>query len=400
MSIKYNTSRILTFLSVYVIFTGLAKLLHSDISIIIYGWALLIIALNTLYVFSKYKFFDHTMLSIFILMIFFTIVNLLINQMGVIDAIKIIGTQMFFFIGSVALIKNPILLTNQKSKFHLLILLGVPVLILMLQMTNILVSKADEELSSIFVNKNNAVVYFIALGPVLYYIGVKKKYILFYLIITVLLFKTLGALVALSIASFILYFRPTLKTFFYSAIVLFITSLALWLLGKSGLPILDRFTDVYISTSKLLAHHSFAEIRRMSFGTMVEITGSQDLSFLFRIQHWIDILYYFINAPFYNQLFGIGLNNIPNVSKIKLVAHNDWLKIVVELGVFYFILFISFMLIAIRQIAKQDRFLALFFLTILIYFFTENLLGNFLAISIFYYFLGLYYSNSKRGLTL
>jgi hypothetical protein len=333
-------------------------------------------------------------------MIIFTIINLLINQMGVIDAIKIIGTQMFFFIGSTAFIQNPTVLKYKKSKLHLLILLGIPILILVLQMTNILATKADEELSSIFVNKNNAVVYFIALGPVLYFIGVKKIYILLYLIMTVLLFKTLGALVALSIASFILYFRPTLKTLFYSTIVLLISSLTLWLLSKSGLPILDRATEVYVSTSKLFMHHSFSEINRMSFGTMVELTGSHDLSLLFRIKHWINILTYYANAPFYNQLFGIGLENIPNVAKMKLVAHNDWLKILVELGVFYFILFISFMLIAIRKIAKQDRFVALFFLTILIYFFTENLVNNFLAMSFFYYFLGLYYTNSKRGLSI
>lgn len=403
MAINYNINYVLNLLCIYVLLMATTKVLKFDIyvSVIIYIFASMIIVLNSIFMLSKYKYLDKTMLLLFLVMIFLIVVNILINQMGTIEAIKILGTQMFFFIGSTTLIQNELPPTRTVTKYQLFILIGVPIAVVVLQMLHFIeVQSTTRELSSIFINKNNAVVYFIVLAPYLYFLNLKNKFILLYLIVAVFLFKTLGAFVALFMASVMIYFRPTLKSLIYSIFMIFVLSIVLFLAAKSELPIVERFINVYTVTNELFDYYSYAEITQLSFGEVVELTGSTDLSSFFRVIHWIDIFTYYCNAPFYNELFGIGLDNIKNIAHINVPAHNDWLRMLVEIGLFYFILFLIFILLVLKQIAKRDRIVTLFFLTVLIYFTSENLIDNFPAMSFFYYFLGLNYTNSKKRIRL
>jgi len=385
-----------------VLLLALGKTLSIDISLITYILALFIITINSAFFTFKYKYFDRNIYLIFISMVLIMIVNIIINNTGAVDAIKIIGTQMFFFVGSTFLIQNKLALKRKVVINKLLILMGFPITVLVLQILNIIHDQSsegplNEPMSSIFVNKNNAVVYFITLSPLLYFLKFNKKIIILYLILIVILFKTLGAVSALFLAWCLIYFRPTLKSFIYIIFMVIVISFFAFLSAKIELPIVERLINAYTLCEQLLDNYSFYQISEMSFGDVALMTGSADISLFFRIIHWIDIFTYYCNAPLYNEIFGIGLGNIQNITKLNLVAHNDWLKILVELGLFYFILFFTFIVLVFKKIVKRDRLAALFFFTVLIYFISENIMGNFIAMSFFYYFLGINYAKSKNG---
>jgi len=407
VTVKYNTDFVLSFLCAYVLLMATGKAFNLDLSNFIYIFCVIIIISNTIFLLYRYKYLDKFILSLFLIIIILIAVNILINSIGYIDLIKITGTQMFFFIGTLSAIKEKS--TSTKTKYQLLILMGVPLIIVLLQMLHFIDSQPSEGLtndfsdvgiSSIFVNKNNAIFYFIALAPFLYFLNYNKKFIFLYLIFMALLFNTLGAVVALFMASAIVYFRLSLKSLVFSICITIILSIGVFLIARIGSPTIERLTNVYTVTNQLLNTYYFSEITDLNFGEVVQLTGSTDLSLFFRIIHWLDIFIYYCNAPFYNELFGIGVDNIQNITKIQLVAHNDWLKMLVEIGFLYFITYLIFILVVLKNIAKRDRMVTLFFITILIYLFSENLITNFLSMSLFYYFLGLNYKKSKRHFQL
>lgn len=407
MTVKYNTDFVLSFLCAYVLLMATGKALNLDMSTFIYIFCLIIMISNTIFLLHKYKYLDKNLILFFLIIIILTVVNVLVNNMGYIELVKIIGTKMFFFIGTLSVIKKKS--TSTKTKYQLLILMGAPLIIVILQMLHFIDSQSSEGLSndfsdvgisSIFVNKNNAIFYFIALAPFLYFLDYNKKFIFLYLIFMALLFNTLGAVVALFMASAIVYFRLSLKSLVFSIFIIITLSIVVFLLAKIGSPTIERLINAYTISIQLFNTYSFSEITELNFGEVVQLTGSTDLSLFFRIIHWLDIFYYYCNAPFYNQLFGIGVDNIQNISKIKLVAHNDWLKMLVEIGFLYFITYLIFILVVLKNIAKIDRMVTLFFITILIYLFSDNLITNFLSMSLFYYFLGLIYKKSNRHFQL
>ena len=407
MTVKYNTDFVLSFLCAYVLLMATGKALNLDMSTFIYIFCLIIMISNTIFLLHKYKYLDKNLILFFLIIIILTVVNVLVNNLGYIELVKIIGTKMFFFIGTLSVIKKKS--TSTKTKYQLLILMGAPLIIVILQMLHFIDSQSSEGLSndfsdvgisSIFVNKNNAIFYFIALAPFLYFLDYNKKFIFLYLIFMALLFNTLGAVVALFMASAIVYFRLSLKSLVFSIFIIITLSIVVFLLAKIGSPTIERLINAYTISIQLFNTYSFSEITELNFGEVVQLTGSTDLSLFFRIIHWLDIFYYYCNAPFYNQLFGIGVDNIQNISKIKLVAHNDWLKMLVEIGFLYFITYLIFILVVLKNIAKIDRMVTLFFITILIYLFSDNLITNFLSMSLFYYFLGLIYKKSNRHFQL
>lgn len=396
---KYNTRLILIFFSLYVIVLAFGKILQSNFSAITYALALTMIFLNTIIFIQNFRSFNFGSLYLFLLMLILSVINILLNQSGISDLIKIIGSQLFFFVGSAHFLthKNKLFKINTSQKLLTLVLLVVPTIILLLQMMNIIHETELYKLSSIFINKNNAVVYFIALAPLLTYLGYSKKIVFIYLLFTVLLFKTLGAILAVTVALILLYVKFSPKTIFYTIFALILGTLIFYIGTILHIPSVTRLYDLFIASNKLLTYYTIDEISQMSFGKMVSITGSQDLSFFFRLKHWLDILNYYIHAPFYNQIFGIGLERIQEITHLKLVAHNDWLKMLVELGFIYPILYVIFVFRNIKQISKNDSFAGIFFLTTLIYFFSENLINNFLAMSLFYYFFGYYTTKSLES---
>lgn len=391
-NISYSIQSILFLLSMYVITLSINKIISIDLAAITYLLALIIIILNVLFISSRYIKIEKKILFLYFISLVLVSFNLLINQMGFTEILKIIGSQLFLLVGMLS--NNDHIINNTKKRIYIIILVFIPISILLLELLNLI--HHQFELSSIFVNKNNAILYFISLAPFLYYFNLKKTTLLIYILVMVVLFKTMGALIALIISITYIYKKINLKTLFYfisiSLIILFIF---IWLKNANYTSI-DRIFNMIDIIYKLLTKYSLTQLSNLSYGDAFALTGSKDLSFLFRIKHWSDIINYYSDTQWIHQLIGIGIGNIQNVTKMQLVAHNDFLKLFVEFGPIYFFIYMILMVKILKEVIKYDKFVSIFFLTIFVYFGTENLMNNFLAMSFFYYYLGVFYTKARR----
>lgn len=392
ININYSLQYILLLLSTYVITLSINKVISIDISVITYLLALLIIVFNIIFIYSRYIYINKKIFFLYMGSLIFVLFNVFLNKMGFTEILKIIGSQLFLIVGMLSL--NKIEIRKNKKIIYIGVLVFIPILVLLLEMLNLIAHK--NELSSIFINKNNAILYFLSLTPLLYYFEFKKRTLIIYIFIMTILFKTMGALLAFILAVIFIYKKLNFKTLIYFMLVsITIPFIFIWL-KDANFSAIDRIINVVDIIQTLFSKYSLKELANLQYGKAVELTGSSDLSFLFRIKHWSDIIQYYLNANWYEQLLGIGIGNIPNVTKMELVAHNDFLKLIVEFGPLYFVLYIIIMFKILKSIIKTYPFVSIPLLTIFIYFGTENLMNNFLAMSFFYYFLGIYYTKSRR----
>ena len=98
MTVKYNTDFVLSFLCAYVLLMATGKALNLDMSTFIYIFCLIIMISNTIFLLHKYKYLDKNLILFFLIIIILTVVNVLVNNMGYIELVKIIGTKMFFLL--------------------------------------------------------------------------------------------------------------------------------------------------------------------------------------------------------------------------------------------------------------------------------------------------------------
>lgn len=394
-NIEYSIQNILFLLCTYVIILSINKVIPVNISILSYVLALSIITFNILFISERYKLIEKKIFYLYIISLILIVINVIINKMGFIEIIKIIGSQLFLFVAFLSINKDYI--SIKKQRIFIFILIFIPLLILFFQFFGYFkASSENRELASIFINRNNAILFLISLVPFLYYLKFKKYILVIYTLFLILLFKTMGALVAFIVAFIYVYKKINIKSLIYLFLLLSIAFFTFTFLKDLNLSSLDRIINMTEIVYMLLTEFSLNQLSQLEYGEAVALTGSSDLSFLFRIKHWSDIIEYYLNASWINQLFGIGIGNIPNITKMELVAHNDFLKLIVEFGPLYFITYIILMFNLLKGVIKEYRFVSIFFVTIFIYFGTENLMNNFLAMCFFYYFLGLYYKKSKE----
>lgn len=105
-------------------------------------------------------------------------------------------------------------------------------------------------------------------------------------------------------------------------------------------------------------------------------TGSLDLSSIGRLMIWKNCWADFINATLLKKLFGIGMANLMTIPIHYMLfgsnfiggAHNIFLHVLVETGIFGFILFISYFIIILTNLYRQSSYdnlaLAYFFITL------------------------------------
>ena len=134
---------------------------------------------------------------------------------------------------------------------------------------------------------------------------------------------------------------------------------------------------------------------KVYYGQLASQVGSGDLSFLFRIKHWFNILSNNSESELIYWLFGHGNDSIIALTKAELRAHNDYIRIMFEVGMIYLVVFIIFNVYLIKKIGLN--FYSLPFLIVLMYFFTENLIDNFLAMSLLYFFVGTKIALKEKG---
>ena len=86
-------------------------------------------------------------------------------------------------------------------------------------------------------------------------------------------------------------------------------------------------------------------------------------------------------VDFFYLVFGSGFGSVPKINSFGLVAHNDYLTWLVDLGISGFLLIVYGVWSSFSKLSKT--YFIIPYLTILIYFFTENLFYNFFAVMLF-----------------
>lgn len=127
-------------------------------------------------------------------------------------------------------------------------------------------------------------------------------------------------------------------------------------------------------------------VASMSYGKLVQLTGSTDLSSFFRLIHWANIWDLYTNEGFLTLLFGYGAGQTPYLTYAALVPHNDYLRILAEYGGLNLIVFVAFLLHVRSELTSGAT--KVLFLVLCIYFFSENLLDNFTSMALYFAYSG------------
>ena len=335
------------------------------------------------------------MYAIVTVVVLFQFTNIFINEVVFKESIKFIGVFLVLFLG---IVDGHYVVCSNKAPHRIIrakaMLLTIPFLFPILK-TIIGGVGSNDFFTLIFANRNNSVFYYLSIF--VYFAGTEWKYLnRLSIVIISLYFKTQGAIIAIALSYIVIYKR-------YKAVGAYLVILFLVIVIGSAinqheafnLPVLNRLSEVYNAFIIVVNAYPIKDIPFLEYGEIVRVSGSTDLSLFFRIKQWTEMVQFGLNMSVKEFLFGIGLGNISDITSTRLIAHNDYLKIFIEAGAIVFIATINMYYIVIRKIFYMERDLSWVILAILMYFFTENLLNNFLAMSMFSYGLGRMYSNSN-----
>jgi O-antigen ligase len=126
----------------------------------------------------------------------------------------------------------------------------------------------------------------------------------------------------------------------------------------------------------------------------VQRLNSTDLSFIFRLKHWVNLFDIMARGSISDLLFGHGVDSSILLSEHHLLAHNDYLKYFFELGLLGGVAFLSLITLILYRCGRCWNTVPL--LTIAIYFVCENLVNNYLAMMIFYFCAGAFIARRKE----
>ncbi|ABZ76061.1 hypothetical protein Shal_1495 [Shewanella halifaxensis HAW-EB4] len=236
-----------------------------------------------------------------------------------------------------------------------------------------------------FSNRNNAIAFTFVCLFIYSALGAKDKIVYMLITMFTLLYSTLGALVALLFSIVVVNTKLTAKNILIFCVLL---ALSFTLYFYSELPIFERIKVMIHGFSEFLNLYSLEDVATLSFGEFAALQGGNDVSMFFRLKHWIEI--FFIAKQNWLLLIpGWGMNASVELTNLKLVPHNDWLRILFELGIINFFAFSLLFLRVFFKLKSISKILCTLFLCINTYFFTENLINNFLVTSLLYFSAGM-----------
>jgi hypothetical protein len=124
----------------------------------------------------------------------------------------------------------------------------------------------------------------------------------------------------------------------------------------------------------------------VTFGELVTKLGTTDLSFLFRLKHWLELWTIYQNGSLLNWLFGFGSGSSVELTRMRIVPHNDFIRYLFEFGVITLIGFCLLLFSIFRYLGRG--WITVPLAAVALYFISENLINNFLAMVIFYFCAG------------
>jgi O-antigen ligase len=145
-----------------------------------------------------------------------------------------------------------------------------------------------------------------------------------------------------------------------------------------------RFTPVIDTVRYLLDGR--INLRTVTFAELVLLLKTQDLSFVFRLKHWVDMLAVWSAGDLYHWLFGYGVGSAVRLTDLRLVPHNDYLRLLFEFGLVTVGAFIALLVMIFARLRRRWETVPL--LTVVIYLFSENLINNYTAMAFFFFSAG------------
>lgn len=268
--------------------------------------------------------------------------------------------------------------TLNRTLFWLLVLL--PVLVWMVQLALGRTTLGGNQVLGPFVNRNNAALYYLCLIALFACLSGRRVGQAWIYLVVGIAFGTLGVLLAVVVS--LLYAVGQRRNLGQLVVLALVGTGLVALLPDSFLaarigPVVDSY--------RLLVDQRI-DLRTISYGDLVARLHTTDLSFIFRLKHWTDLLDIYAQGTVFQQLFGFGIGASQRLSQMRLVPHNDYVRVLFETGAFAFAGFATLLLVSLRQLGR--RWEAVPFVAVCVYFFSENLLNNHVAMIIFFFSLG------------
>lgn len=283
---------------------------------------------------------------------------------------------------------------SRRLYLQLTILFFIPLVLAIVDSIRGSSISGDINAIGIFANRNNAALYmisFLGLLNGLFYI--KQSHSIMFSLIVGFIFGKLGVFIAVLFSLvFVLLTRKNI-------IILLFFSLLMIIISYVIIPetlILNRLKSAYVSIQIIFDPDS-PSLDKMSYSDLFLATGSTDLSLFFRLKHWDEILYLWGKSSLIKQIFGSGVGSSVIYTSAELVPHNDYLRYFYECGVFTFLGFIFLQISVLKGIGRNNFVIP--FLVISVYFISENLANNYLAMVIYYFSAGLILRNINNKKT-
>lgn len=259
-------------------------------------------------------------------------------------------------------------------------MLLLPIVVLAVQVGRSGLDFDSSREAGIFSNRNNAGLFAITMIGLYGVLTGRALRSVVLMLVAGAIFATLGLLLAVCISLLIAVGRRRDLIVLLSCLM--VATLGYFLIPEFG-PY-QRIDPVVKSIQYIIAGR--IDLRTVTFGQLVILLGTTDLSFLFRLKHWLDLWDLMAAASPYHWLFGFGVDSAARLSRMQLVPHNDYVRIGFEYGLVTLSGFVGILAIMYRRLGLG--WISVPSLTVVIYFLSENLLTNYIAMSIFFFSVG------------
>ncbi|SMG44041.1 hypothetical protein [Paraburkholderia susongensis] len=323
---------------------------------------------------------------------FFALGNLVLNagQEEVGESLKILSIFLFFLAGTTT---EEDFLDRVPGKLMVFLFVALPVAFSLRDLYGgAPIDPMDELTLSFFANRNNAVLFAVVSSWTLMLIGIRRWVIVLYLLACAVAFKTLGAMVAILFALYLVYLGFNVLRI----LVLGSVATAFVMLFGSDLDVVTRSTVAYTSLLRVLDQAGgLWGLGTMSYGDIYDAAGTSDISLIFRLKHWINLLNLYGDGSLTHQLFGFGVTSSLRLTDLKLLPHNDYMRFFFELGPGMLACFVAMNVLILKRMGI--RFISIPAIFLFIYFFSDNIVNNFLVMSLFYFLAGAFSRNIESS---
>ncbi|TVO68107.1 O-antigen ligase family protein [Denitromonas ohlonensis] len=303
--------------------------------------------------------------------------NLSVLDFG--TAIKMMLVPLFLVVGAAFETQNKIDTWRRPSvrwMFGLMVVL--PTLLWLWQLGTGKISFGGIGEVSIFANRNNAGLFAVTLIALLNVLRPEPLKNLFVYLAAGAAFGTLGVLLAV-MAALLLGVGSGRRIVFLGGVAM--VGAALLYFYPLDYGVFARINPVV--TSIRLIVEDRIDIANVTYGELVRLLQTTDVSFIFRLKHWLNIWSTYTSAPFESLVFGLGVGASARLSEVGLIPHNDYLRVLVECGPVAFVGFVASIFLTIWHCGRRWESVPL--IAVAIYFMTENLVDNFVAMAVFFF---------------